>query len=189
MNKTIIVALFGKSGAGKDTLLKEVVSKYPDKYHAIVSCTSRPPREGETELDYHFKTREEAVAEIAAGQALEVAIFADWYYYTPYSSIDENKINIGVFNIQGITSLLEIPDIVVLPIFLEVSDKERLIRCLNRENLPNCKEIARRFLVDEEDFKEISFEYKTLYNSNFFISALAEELDFMVEEVVLGENE
>lgn len=42
-----IVALIGKAGAGKDTILKKVLKKYPNYFNEIISCTTRPPREGE----------------------------------------------------------------------------------------------------------------------------------------------
>lgn len=41
-----IIALMGKSGAGKDTLMQKLLSLYPN-FHEIISCTSRPIREGE----------------------------------------------------------------------------------------------------------------------------------------------
>lgn len=47
MNKVKLIALMGKAGSGKDTILKHLSSHYPDKYHEIISCTTRPPREGE----------------------------------------------------------------------------------------------------------------------------------------------
>lgn len=57
MNK-IIVAICGKSGAGKDTIAKHLIKMNPE-WHAIVSCTTRPIRENETNgVDYYFLTRE-----------------------------------------------------------------------------------------------------------------------------------
>ena len=54
MNKTIVIALFGKSGAGKDTIQKELL-KYMNNSKGIISNTTRPPREYERNgIDYHF---------------------------------------------------------------------------------------------------------------------------------------
>ena len=44
----IIVALIGKAGAGKDTVAKELATANPH-WNTIVSCTTRPKREGEEE--------------------------------------------------------------------------------------------------------------------------------------------
>ena len=41
MSKYQIIALYGASGSGKDTILKWIVSHYP-KINPIVSCTTRP---------------------------------------------------------------------------------------------------------------------------------------------------
>ena len=48
-----VYAIIGKAGSGKDYILKKVLKNIDD--HGIVSCTTRPPREGEVEgKDYHF---------------------------------------------------------------------------------------------------------------------------------------
>lgn len=57
MNKYKIVAIMGKAGAGKDTLLRECLALDPNKLHEIISCTTRPPREGEREgVNYYYLT-------------------------------------------------------------------------------------------------------------------------------------
>ena len=49
-----IIALIGKSGAGKDTLLKRVLAKHPE-YNNLISYTTRPPRSNEVHgRDYYF---------------------------------------------------------------------------------------------------------------------------------------
>lgn len=58
-NKIKLIALFGKSGAGKDFLFNKILRAYPD-IHRVVSTTTRPPRQGENEgKDYYFVTDEE----------------------------------------------------------------------------------------------------------------------------------
>ena len=55
----MIVTITGPSGCGKSTLLRKLLRCFPDKVHAMVSCTSRPPREKEVDgVDYHFVPRE-----------------------------------------------------------------------------------------------------------------------------------
>ena len=41
-----MIALIGQAGAGKDSIMREVVKRCPG-LHEIVSCTTRPMREGE----------------------------------------------------------------------------------------------------------------------------------------------
>ena len=66
----------------------------------------------------------------------------------------------GVFNITGIECILEDSRLEVQPVWIHASDKTRLLRSLNREESPDCKEICRRFQADEKDFSDMDdFEY------------------------------
>ena len=171
-NKIKILALFGKAGAGKDYLQKHFVDEigYDSKIHGIVSATTRPPREGEIPgRDYIFLNIEEFGSKVLDGTMLEATTFRDWCYGTPIEALDPTKINIGVFNINGIEALLDNPDLIVQPVFIKASDKTRLIRQLNRENDPDIKEIFRRYKADEEDFLDIPFSYKVVYNDYAFL--------------------
>lgn len=155
MKRVKIIALFGKSGSGKDTLLKEIVKICrPGFFNTIVSYTSRPKRENEIEgVNYHFISKEEFETMIKSNLMLETSFFNEWWYGTSKVGLKSDKINIGVFNLDGIKSLKEKEDIELIPIYIDCSDKTRLLRQLNRENNPNVKEIVRRFWADEEDFE------------------------------------
>lgn len=164
MNKIKVIALFGKSGAGKDTIQNMMIEQN-NNMHKIVSYTTRPPRENEVDgVDYHFLDENEFIIKIMRGDMLEHTIFRNWFYGTPIDSLDSTKTNIGVFNITGIRTLLQDPRLEVHPVYVQVSDKTRLMRALSREQEPDCKEICRRFLTDEEDFEDIDFEYKVFNN-------------------------
>ena len=45
MDKGVLVVISGFSGAGKGTLMKQLVSRY-DQYALSISATTRQPREG-----------------------------------------------------------------------------------------------------------------------------------------------
>ena len=51
MSKIKVVALFGKSGAGKDTIQRYLIDTYPNDTKSIVSCTTRPKRDYEQDGD------------------------------------------------------------------------------------------------------------------------------------------
>ena len=54
----ILIVVSGFSGAGKGTVMKELLKKY-DNYALSISATSRKPREGEVDgREYFFKTKE-----------------------------------------------------------------------------------------------------------------------------------
>ena len=158
MKKIKISALFGKSGAGKDTIQRTVLAEFPD-INGIVSCTTRPMREYETNgIDYHFMSIEKFTKKVLDGTMLEATEFRGWLYGTPIDSLDPDKINIGVFNIAGIDALLEDSRLEVYPVIVYAPDKLRLLRSLMREENPDCIEICRRFETDNRDFLQCDFE-------------------------------
>ena len=56
----ILIVVSGFSGAGKGTLMKELMKRYEETYALSVSATTRNPREGEVDgREYFFKTTEE----------------------------------------------------------------------------------------------------------------------------------
>lgn len=151
-----IVAFIGKAGAGKDTIATELVKQNPD-WNMIVSCTTRPRREGEIDgINYHYLTNEEFAQKVLNGDMLEATFFNDWHYGTMASSLHEG-VNVGVFNPEGYDCLKEMlpKDIQVIGFYVKAEDKTRMLRQLNRETNPDVKEIVRRFSADEEDFYDI----------------------------------
>ena len=157
MNKYQVIALVGKAGAGKDTVQKATCSAHPLIFNPIVSCTTRPMREGEIQgIDYNFVSLENFTRMVLNGDMLEATEFRGWFYGTPINSLSKDKINLGVFNPAGVEALLEDNRLDVLVIEVLTSDKTRLLRCLNREKNPDCAEICRRFMTDEKDFLALS---------------------------------
>ena len=159
-----ILALFGKSGAGKDTIQKWLVNT--QNVNGIISCTTRSKRDNEIDgIDYQFVSTEDFAKKVLDGSMLEATDFNGWFYGTPLSALQEDKINVGVFNIHGIECLLQDSRLDIIPVYIQCFDKVRLLRCLQREKNVDCYEICRRFLADEKDFEDIEFEYITYDNS------------------------
>jgi guanylate kinase len=170
--KIKLVAIIGKAGAGKDAIYNRILSLRPD-YNKIISCTTRPKRDYETNRkDYFFLSNEEFAYKVLNGEMLEACEFNNWFYGTSIESLDKNKVNIGVFNPDGIECLLTNSNIDLKVFYITASDKTRLIRQLTREEEPNVREILRRFDTDEEDFYNLEFEYITIDNSNDLDSAV-----------------
>lgn len=162
-----IIALIGEAGSGKDRILKEILAAAPGTFNEIISCTTRPKREGEIEgVNYYYLTDKEFTNKVIAGQMLETSNFNNWMYGTSYDALSMDKPNIGVFNPQGIRSLLQRQDIKLIVYRIHTSAKTRLLRQLNRENNPDVNEIIRRFITDTEDFNILEFKYFLLLNEN-----------------------
>ena len=183
-----IVTLSGKAGSGKDALMHEVRKVLPE-LHEIVSCTTRPMREGEVDgTNYHFLTNQEFSERLNNGTMVEATVFNDWCYGTCLENMSEDGINIGVYNPEGVQILQCIPDIQVFPIFIEASDKTRMLRQLNREANPDVKEIVRRFKADEEDFSEDSlfdlhFNYTIDNDGKYGLYQLSHELAAVIQNI------
>lgn len=166
MNRPKIVAIMGKSSAGKDSIQLEILRRNSLHYNRIISHTTRPPRDYEKEgFDYHFVSRSEMAQKIFDGEMLEVSSFRDWFYGTSLSSLDKRKVNIGVFNPEGVEALRD-ADVDLLVFYIEASDKLRMLRSLTREENPNVHEIIRRFSTDEKDFSDVAYLYDIKVNND-----------------------
>lgn len=158
MKKYKIIALIGESASGKDTILKAICNENNPFIHPIVSYTTRPPREGEVYgKDYYFITANEFANLILEEKMLEATVFREWCYGTGIDSLDENKINIGVFNPDGIELLSHLDNIDLFVYWLVATPKTRLLRSLNREANPDVDEIVRRYETDNDDFNKLTF--------------------------------
>ena len=119
-NKGILVVVSGFSGAGKGTIMKELMQKHSDQYALSISATTRAPRCGETDgVEYFFKSREEFEQMIADGELVEYAQYVGNYYGTPRAYVEEQleagKEVILEIEIQGALKVKErFPDTLLL---------------------------------------------------------------------------
>lgn len=166
MNKIKILALMGEAGAGKDYILQEMLNAHPEFYE-IISCTSRPIRENEINgVNYHYYSKEEFEQKIVNNEMFEYTEFNNWYYGTGKNSLDKRYINVGVFNPEGVRTLINHPMVDVFVVWVQANDKTRLLRQLNRESSPDVDEIVRRYQTDKQDFSNIKFPYITVRNED-----------------------
>lgn len=112
MNKKgILIVVSGFSGAGKGTLMKEIMKQY-DNYALSISATTRKPREGEVDgREYFFRTVDEFEKMIAQDELIEYAKYVDNYYGTPRAyveqKLEEGKDVILEIEIQGALKVKE----------------------------------------------------------------------------------
>lgn len=110
----------GFSGAGKGTIMKELLKRHPDTYALSISATTRNPRPGETDgVEYFFRTREEFEQMIAEDALIEYAQYVGNYYGTPKAYVEEQllagKNVILEIEIQGALKVKEkFPDTLLL---------------------------------------------------------------------------
>jgi guanylate kinase len=143
------------------------------QYNILVKTTTRDPRDYEIDgVHYHFLSPEDFAIKVLNGDLIEVASFNNWFYGTDIHELKKDTINMGVFSIYGIECMLDDPRLEVYPIYIQASDKTRLLRSLNREQNPNCEEICRRFFADKKDFADIPFDYHVFNNENGSLPAV-----------------
>jgi guanylate kinase len=200
MDKYNIIALFGKAGSGKDTILSRLCAQHPE-WHKKISCTSRAPRDYEKDgIDYHFLSPLEFANN--SNDYIEKQCFNNWWYGTRFTDLaPAPAINIGVFNVSGIKQIIDridhvewatdkynnkicpfyfdSPSIFLLPIYISCPDKNRLIHQLTREENPNIQEIFRRFNTDEKDFSDIPFSFESVDNKGLIQESVREVSDLI----------
>lgn len=89
MSKGTLFVISGPSGAGKGTLVNEVLSANPH-LRLSVSATTRQPREGEVDGEhYYFMSIDEFKRNIEEGNFIEWALVHSNYYGTPLGPVQE----------------------------------------------------------------------------------------------------
>ena len=89
-DKGKLVVFSGFSGAGKGTIMKELMKKFGSDYALSISATTRNPRPGEEHgREYFFVTTDEFEDMIQKGALLEYAKYVSNYYGTPRKFVEE----------------------------------------------------------------------------------------------------
>jgi guanylate kinase len=89
-NKGRLIVFSAASGAGKTTIVKQILKEFPQIIFSI-SATTRPKRETETSgVEYFFLSDEEFKNKIENDEFVEWEKFYDYYYGTLKSFISEN---------------------------------------------------------------------------------------------------
>ena len=85
----VLLVLSGLSGAGKTTVALRLLAEN-ESLKRVVTCTTRAPREGESDgVDYHFFSDEEFSRRLAADEFLENAEVYGQRYGTLRSAVGE----------------------------------------------------------------------------------------------------
>lgn len=163
-DKGILTVVSGFSGAGKGTVMKELLKKYPDTYALSISATTRKPREGEENgREYFFKTTEEFEKMIADHALFEYARYVGNYYGTPkeyvLSKLDEGKDVILEIEIQGALKVKkEYPNTVLMFVSPPSAD-ELKYRLIGRgtEDMTTIRARLKRAAEESEGIEEYDY--------------------------------
>ena len=154
----MLVILSGVSGAGKDTIKKELI-KREENIVTIPSFTDRPMRTNDVEGGtYHFVSTEEFERMINENELYEYNVHHEHYYGTSKKvyndKVKEGKIIVKDIDVNGTENLINLlkKDMKVVTIFLRVPKDELERRLKNRIDKPSLKEIKLR--LNRFDYEE-----------------------------------
>ena len=155
-----LIVISAPSGAGKDTVVKELMKRDSNNLWVSVSATSRSPREGEKEgIDYYYLSKEEFEKKIEEGFFLEYTNYAGNYYGTPKKYIKE-KLDEGIdviliIEIEGASNIKKLVPEAIFIFIMPPSLKELVRRLKNRGTETNEK-IMKRFHVAYKEVNDVS---------------------------------
>ena len=156
-NNGQIIVVSAPSGAGKGTIIKELLKRDNKNRWLSVSATSREMRKGEEEgVNYYYLTRGEFEKKIKEDYFLEYTNYAGNYYGTPKKFI-KDKVNQGIdvileIEIEGAMNIKKlIPEAIF--IFIMPPSLKELARRLKDRGTEDNEKIMNRF---HETYKEIN---------------------------------
>lgn len=167
MSKGKLVVYTGYSGVGKGTIMKRL-RELDDSVRLSISCTTRNPREGETNgVEYYFVTKPEFEGLIEKDGFLEYAQYCGNYYGTPEKAVDEmldSGLNVFLeIEVQGGMQVMKKrPD--CISIFIAPPSFEELERRLRERGTEDEETILKRLSAVEEERKYQKYYKHTVLN-------------------------
>lgn len=181
--KGFVLLLSGPSGAGKTSLLKELLSEFKDELYFSISCTTRAPRAGEKDgVNYHFISENEFQKGIEKGDFLEYAKVHDHFYGTALSpclkALEAGKVVVFDIDVQGFYIAKDRLKNSLVSIFVTTKDKKELEKRLlardsdSKESIKIRLENAQKelaavkdydYLIINEDLKQAYSELRAIY--------------------------
>ena len=168
--KGILTVISGPSGAGKDSIVNEVVKRKNIDIWVSISMTSREPRGEEKDgKEYFFVTKEQFEKHIKEEDFLEYAEYNGNYYGTPKSKINKylDK-GIDVILIIEIKGALQIKNLIPEALFIFImppSMKELKERLINR-GTESDEKIISRFKTAYQEINEVTKYNYVVVNDN-----------------------
>lgn len=147
MSQKINIAIIeGPSAVGKDTIINELIRRYPNRFGKPINATTRPMRENESQNNpYLFLTDEEFIAMRKSGEIFEHTKRHGTYRGMRKSSFNEiinsGRIAVRDCDILGLHAIKqEYPD-QVIGIFLTAPKEEIVKRMISRNEPADSMEL------------------------------------------------
>jgi len=178
-----LVILLSVTGGGRNTIINKLVET--DRYHFIISDTTRPPkvRNGVLEVDgvnYHFRSEEDVLDDIRNGRYLEAEVIHD----QQVSGIsirelvrahDSGKVPINEVDIGGTDAIARVKPDALFLFIVPPSFDEWMRRLRGREEMPE-EELHNRL-------RTAVHILRTVLASDRFVFVVNDSLDEVVKTV------
>ena len=167
MRKGLIFIVSAPSGAGKTTLCRLILERFPDMVYSI-SATTRAPRPGEQDgVDYHFLSPQDFKEKIETDRLAEWAEVHGNFYGTLRETI-EKTISMGKdllldVDVRGASSIQTLYDSCIL-IFIMPPSLEILKSRLAGRGSNTPEDVARRLKNAEEEMAARGIYHHVIVN-------------------------
>ncbi len=196
----MLVLLSGVSGAGKDTIKKELISRMSN-VESLPSYTDRKPRENDIPgVTYNFVTTQEFETMIEKGELYEYSAHHNHYYGTSKKLLNEKiqngKIIVKDIEVNGVENLIKLlkNDTKIVTIFLKVPKEELKRRLENRIDKLSKEDIELRLnRFQYEESKIGMYDYVIKNNNlektvNIIMEIIKNELNVSFRDVPLTDK-
>ena len=185
-----IFFILGKSSSGKDTIFQKIKENNELGLKTVVGYTTRPMRENEVDGEEYFFVDRDRLEELKnEDKVIESRDYNTVHGIWSYFTVDDGQIDLDQDDYLYIGTLESYEQVrnfygedKVIPIYIEVEQGERLRRAVLREieqSEPKYEELCRRFLADEQDFRE-----EEINRLGIDKKYMNEDLDTCVNEIV-----
>lgn len=187
-----VIIFTAPSGAGKTTVVRHLLTQYPDQIAFSVSATSRAPRAHEKEsVDYYFMTPKDFMLKVEDGQFLEwEEVYEDQYYGTLFSEFEriwasERHIIFDV-DVKGAENIKNQFGHKCLAIFIRPPSLQVLVDRLKNRKTETPASLRKRIArVKKELTYEDAFDQVLV---NDILEVALKDAELMLEEFIISPN-
>lgn len=182
MEKGLLIVISGPAGSGKGTVNARLLES--EEFAFSVSATTRAPRPGEVDgKSYHFISRADFEARIAAGEMLEYTCYCENYYGTPLREalevLESGKNLILEIEVEGALNVKRLYPDAVLIMLLPPSFAVQEARLRGRGTETEDK-IQKRLARTREELPELVHYDYVVYNRDGGVDDCADDIRAIV---------